>query len=160
MDTEMSKRQLRNGGRTAWCAALLGVLSFLPFLPFPSFASATAPFVMPPNAVVSEGSAEGGWRQSGEMALSYRQTRAQFGAKFAAAGWRHRHTIPLAKDRTVESWERAGSTLTFMIWGQAPNKTGFSWGLSRTTGRRSHGKDETKKKTTTMSKSERKSKVK
>lgn len=115
-------------------------------------AAAAAPFVMPPNAVVSEGSAEGGWRQNGEMALSYRQTRAQFGAKFAAAGWRHKHTIPLAKDRAVESWERGGMTLTFMAWGQAPNKTGFSWGLSRTAGRQAQGNVETKRKTTRKAK--------
>ena len=112
----------------------------------------TRPFVMPPNAVVSEGSAEGGWRQNGEMALSYRQTRAQFGAKFAAAGWRHKHTISLAKDRAVESWERGGMTLTFMAWGQAPNKTGFSWGLSRTAGRPAPGNVETKGKTTRKAK--------
>ena len=113
---------------------------------------ASVPFVMPPNAVVSEGSAEGGWRQNGEMALSYRQTCAQFGAKFAAAGWRHRHTIPLAKDRAVESWERGGMTLTFMAWGQAPDKTGFSWGLSQAKGRQAAGTCTSKGKTTRKAK--------
>ena len=93
-------------------------------------AVAAAPFVMPPNAVVEGVNAEGGWRQSGEMALSYRQTRAQFGAKFAAAGWRHEHSVAIAKDRMVESWKRGDETLTFMVWGQAPDKTGFSWGVS------------------------------
>lgn len=110
--------------------------------------AAAAPFVMPPNAVVSEWTAKGGWRQNGEMALSYRQTRAQFGAKFAAAGWRHRHTIPLAKNRTVESWERGGMTLTFMVWGLAPDKTGFSWGLSQTKGRQAPGTNVSNAQTT------------
>ena len=94
-------------------------------------AVAAAPFVMPPNAVVDGVNAERGWRQSGEMTLSYRQTRAQFGAKFSAAGWRHRHSVVLAKDRVVEAWERGDETLTFMVWRQAPDKTGFSWGVSR-----------------------------
>ena len=94
-------------------------------------AAAAAPFVMPPNAVVDGENAEGGWRQNGEMPLSYRQTRAQFGAKFSAAGWSHRHSVAIAKNRVVESWERGGETLTFMAWGQAPDKTGFSWGVSR-----------------------------
>ena len=91
-----------------------------------------APFVMPPNAVVEGVNAEGGWCQNGEMPLSYRQTRAQFGAKFSAAGWRHKHSVAIAKDRVVESWERGDETLTFMVWGQAPDKTGFSWGVSQT----------------------------
>jgi len=94
--------------------------------------AAAAPFVMPPNAVVSDERPEGGgWRQSGEMPFSYRQTRAQFAARFAAAGWRHKHDVSLAKDRTVEAWERGNETLTFMVWGQAPDRTGFSWGVSK-----------------------------
>ena len=92
--------------------------------------AAAAPFVMPPNAVVEGVSAEGGWRQCGEMPFSYRQTQAQFGAKFSAAGWRHKHSVVISKDRVVESWERGDETLTFMVWGQAPDKTGFSWGVS------------------------------
>lgn len=93
--------------------------------------AAAAPFVLPPNAVVSDERSEGGgWRQSGEMPLSYRQTRAQFASRFSAAGWRHKHDVTLAKDRTVEAWERGDKALTFMAWGQAPNRTGFSWGVS------------------------------
>ena len=107
-----------------------------------------APFVMPPNAVVSEVNAEGGWRQNGEMSLSYRQTRAQFGAKFTAAGWRHKHSVALAKDRMVESWERGGETLTFMVWGEAPDKTRFSWGVSKTSARPASGKSKVKSKAT------------
>lgn len=95
-------------------------------------ALAAAPFVMPPNALVDGGNAEGGWRQSGSMPLSFSQTRAQFGAKFSASGWRHRHSVSIAKDRVVESWERGGETLTFMACGLAPDKTSFSWGVSRT----------------------------
>ena len=107
-----------------------------------------APFVMPPNAVVSEVNAEGGWRQNGEMPLSYRQTRAQFGAKFTAAGWRHKHSVALAKDRMVESWERGGETLTFMVWGDAPDKTRFSWGVSKTSARPALDKSKVKSKAT------------
>ena len=95
------------------------------------FFAAAAPFVMPPSAVVSGINAEGGWRQNGEMPLSYRQTQAHFGAKFSAAGWQHKHTVELAKDRMVESWERGGEILTFMVWGMAPDRTGFSWGVSQ-----------------------------
>ena len=109
--------------------------------------AAVAPFVMPPNAVVSGVNVEGGWCQNGEMALSYRQTRAQFGAKFSAAGWRHKHSVAIAKDRVVESWERGGETLTFMVWGQAPDKTGFSWGVSQTSTRPIQNKSTVKWKT-------------
>jgi len=116
---------------------------------------AAAPFVMPPHAVVTGVNAEGGWRQSGEMALSYRQTRAQFGAKFSAAGWCHEHSVALAKDRTVESWKRGDETLTFMVWGQAPDRTSFSWGVSRTSASPVLDKNKAKRKTTGKEKEQR-----
>ena len=134
----MTNRQLGNGLRAARCAALLGVLSLLSFLSFSSFAAATpAPFALPIAATLEKGDAKaGGWKASGTIAVSYRQARAQFAVKVAAAGWAHMHTINLGKDRTVEAWQRGGEELTLMIWAIGPGKSGFSYGVSRKAGAR------------------------
>lgn len=128
------KRRIRNGGRAARSAALLCVLSLLPFLSFSSFA-APAPFALPLAATLAEGDAKaGGWKASGTVAVSFRQARAQFAVKIAAAGWTHMHTINLGKDRTVEAWQRGGEELTLMIWALGPGKSGFSYGVSKKAG--------------------------
>ena len=132
----MTNRQLGKGMRAARCAALLGVLSFLSLLSFLSFSSfaaaAPAPFALPISAKAEEGDAKtGGWKASGTIAVSYRQARAQFAVKVAAAGWAHMHTINLGKDRTVEAWQRGGEELTLMIWSLGPGKSGFSYGVSK-----------------------------
>lgn len=132
----MTKRQSRNGLRAVRCAALLGVLSLLSFLSFSSFA-APAPFALPIAATLAEGDAKaGGWKAAGTIAVSYRQARAQFAVKVAAAGWAHMHTIKLGKDRTVEAWQRGGEELTLMIWAVGPGKSGFSYGVSKKAGAR------------------------
>ena len=132
----MMQRQFGNGLRAVWCAALLGVLLLLSFLPFSSFA-APAPFALPIAATLAEGDAKaGGWKASGTIAVSYRQARAQFAVKVAAAGWAHMHTIKLGKDRTVEAWQRGGEELTLMIWAVGPGKSGFSYGVSKKAGAR------------------------
>lgn len=128
----MTKRQVGNGIRAARCAALLGVLSLLSL---PTLAAASAPFALPIAATVEKGDAKaGGWKASGTVAVSYRQARAQFAVKVAAAGWAHMHTIKLGKDRTVEAWQRGGEELTLMIWAAGPGKSGFSYGVSKKAG--------------------------
>lgn len=128
-------RQFGKGGRAARRAALLGVLSFLSFLSFSSFAAAPAPFALPIAAKVETGDAKaGGWKASGTVAVSFRQARAQFAVKIAAAGWTHMHTINLGKDRTVEAWQRGGEELTLMIWALGPGKSGFSYGVCKKAG--------------------------
>ena len=133
----MMQRQFGNGMRAVRRAALLGVLLLLSFLSFPSFAapSVSAPFALPIAATLAEGDAKaGGWKASGTIAVSYRQARAQFAVKVAAAGWTHMHTINLGKDRTVEAWQRGGEELTLMIWADGPGKSGFSYGVSKKAG--------------------------
>lgn len=129
------KRRIRNGGRAVRSAALLGVLSLLSCQSFSSFAAAPAPFALPIAATLAEGDAKaGGWKASGTIAVSYRQARAQFAVKVAAAGWAHMHTINLGKDRTVEAWQRGGEELTLMVWALGPGKSGFSYGVSKKAG--------------------------
>lgn len=131
----MTKRQFRNGARAARRAVLWGVLSFLSFMTFLSFAAAPAPFTLPISAKVEKGdAAAGGWKASGTVAVSFKQARAQFAVKVAAAGWAHMHTIKLRKDRTVEAWQRGGEELTLMIWSLEPGKSGFSYGVSKKAG--------------------------
>ena len=129
------KRQFGNGFGAARRAVLLGVLSFASLQSFSSFASAPAPFALPISATLEKGDAKaGGWKASGSIAVSYRQARAQFAVKVAAAGWTHMHTINLGKDRTVEAWQRGGEELTLMIWALEPGKSGFSYGVSKKAG--------------------------
>ena len=134
-ETKEMKRWFRNGGRAARRVALPGVLSLLSFLSFSSFASAPAPFALPISAKAEKGDAKaGGWKASGTVGVSFRQARAQFAVKVAAAGWAHMHTIRLGKDRTLEAWQRGGEELTLMIWSVGPGKSGFSYGVSKKAG--------------------------
>lgn len=133
----MTKRQLGNGFEAARRAVLGGVLSFASLLSFSSFAAAPAPFALPIAATLEKGdAAAGGWKASGTVGVSYRQARAQFAVKVAAAGWAHMHTIKLGKDRTVEAWQRGGEELTLMIWAIGPGQSGFSYGVSKKAGAR------------------------
>ena len=90
-----------------------------------------APFTLPVRAKVVATAADGkGWTANGEIAVSFEQAKAQFGAKVAAAGWAHVHTIPLGKDRILEAWTRGDEELTLMVWRITPGRSGFSYGLS------------------------------
>ena len=101
-----------------------------------------APFMMPVRANVTETAADSkGWMASGEIAVSFEQAKAQFGAKIAAAGWTHLHAIALGRNRMLEAWSRGGEELTLMLWRIAPGRSGFSYGLSCKAKGKTKGKD-------------------
>ena len=92
------------------------------------------PFRLPVSAEPdSSAPASGGWTSSGTMRVAVDLARRQLAVKLAASGWRHRHTIPLGRDRTVESWTRGKNELTLMTWRIAAGRTGYSFGITRQT---------------------------
>ena len=109
------------------------ILFFLCMAAAAAFAAAgpDSPFVLPLTAKVTETSADGkGWKAGGEVELSFEQAKAQFASRISAAGWSHLHSIPLGRDRVLETWTRRGQELTLMVWRLAPGRSGFSYGLS------------------------------
>lgn len=95
---------------------------------------AAEPFRLPVSAEPdSSAPASGGWTSSGTMRVAVDLARRQLAVKLAASGWRHRHTIPLGCDRTVESWTRGKNELTLMTWRIAAGRTGYSFGITRQT---------------------------
>jgi hypothetical protein len=98
------------------------------------FTVAAEPFRLPVSAEPdSSAPTSGGWTSSGTMRVAVDLARRQLAVKLAASGWRHRHTIPLGGDRTVESWTRGKNELTLMTWRIAAGRTGYSFGITRQT---------------------------
>ena len=92
------------------------------------------PFRLPVSAEPDASApSSGGWISSGTMRVAVDLARRQLAVKLAASGWRHRHTIPLGGDRTVESWTRGKNELTLMTWRIAAGRTGYSFGITRQT---------------------------
>ena len=92
------------------------------------------PFRLPVSAEPdSSAPALGGWTSSGTMRVAVDLARRQLAVKMRAAGWRHRHTISLGRDRAVESWTRGEDELTLMTWRIAAGRTGYSFGITRQT---------------------------
>lgn len=92
------------------------------------------PFRLPVSAEPDASApSSGGWTSSGTMRVAVDLARRQLAVKLAASGWRHRHTIPLGGDRTVESWTRGKNELTLMTWRIAAGRTGYSFGITRQT---------------------------
>lgn len=92
------------------------------------------PFWLPVSAEPDASApSSGGWTSSGTMRVAVDLARRQLAVKLAASGWRHRHTIPLGGDRTVESWTRGKNELTLMTWRIAAGRTGYSFGITRQT---------------------------
>ncbi len=97
--------------------------------------AAALPFTLPVRAKVTETAADGkGWKANGRVPVSFQQAKAQFGAKIAAAGWAHLHTIQLGGGRVLEAWSRGSEELTLMVWRISPGVSGFSYGLSSKAG--------------------------
>jgi hypothetical protein len=95
---------------------------------------AAEPFRLPVSAEPDASApSSGGWTSSGTMRVAVDLARRQLAVKLAASGWRHRHTIPLGGDRTVESWTRGKNELTLMTWRIAAGRTGYSFGITRQT---------------------------
>jgi hypothetical protein len=98
------------------------------------FTVAAEPFRLPVSAEPDASApTSGGWTSSGTMRVAVDLARRQLAVKLAASGWRHRHTIPLGGDRTVESWTRGKNELTLMTWRIAVGRTGYSFGITRQT---------------------------
>lgn len=90
------------------------------------------PFRLPVSAEPdSSAPASDGWTSGGTMRVAVDLARRQLAVKLAASGWRHRHTIPLGRDRAVESWSRGEDELTLMTWRIEAGLTGYSFGVTR-----------------------------
>lgn len=92
---------------------------------------AVTPFVLPPSAtLVTERADGGGWTANGEMKLAFASAQARLTTSVAAAGWTHRHTIDLGRNRILDAWTRGAEELTVMVWRISAGRSGFSYGLS------------------------------
>lgn len=95
-------------------------------------ADAMVPFNLPVSARSDSSTpVAGGWMSSGTMRVSFGLARRQLAVNISSAGWTHRHSIPMGRDRMVESWVRGGDELTLMTWRIAAGKTGYSYGITR-----------------------------
>lgn len=100
----------------------------------PCVAAASAPFRLPVGAVVTEVAADGrGWRQNGQLPVTFQAARQQLAAAVRSWGWRCEHSIPLGPhaERMLTSWRRGGERLTLMVWRIDVDRAGFSWGVTK-----------------------------
>lgn len=93
--------------------------------------AADRPFRLPICAVVTE-AAGSGWRQNGQMPVTFQAARQQLAAAVRSGGWACQHTIPLGdkSDRVLTKWRKGNRNLTMMVWRIDVDRSGFSWGVS------------------------------